>query len=102
MGKRGLGDACGFQGTLLFPSVNGIPSPEHCLRDGAGRGGMLLILQEMGRERSAPGFWERKMGGKKRCSARRVWDGAAAKLGKGKEGETGGRTGVGKFELAMK
>lgn len=25
MGKRGLGDACGFQGTLLFPSVNGIP-----------------------------------------------------------------------------
>lgn len=23
MGERGLGDACGFQGTLRFPSLNG-------------------------------------------------------------------------------
>lgn len=90
MGKRRLGDACGFQGTLLFPSVNGIPgwpTPQRRerrqLRDGSCRVQMLLISIRRAR-RDHLVILKRKICSKKHYLSRQVWKETAAIFEKGK------------------
>lgn len=91
LGKRRLGDAWGFQGTLLFPSVNGIPgwpapqcSDTRQPRDGRCRVQMLLISIRRAR-RDHPVILKRKICSKKHYLTRQVWKETAVIFGKEKE-----------------
>lgn len=100
LGKRRLGDACGFQGTLLFPSVNGIPgwpapqcSDTRQLRDGRCRVQMLLISIRWAR-RDHPVILKRKICSKKHLiqadlerNCCNIWEGKREEPKKWKEGQ---------------
>lgn len=95
MGERGLGDACGFQGTLRFPSLNGfqggqLPSTATRGRSEMETGVQMLLVAIKWARRDDPVVLKRKKKRKMQLKALltlaglgrnccRIWE------GKGKE-----------------